>query len=126
MSGRYILQRGAIAPESGQEHDWGRLTFFTDEESTGVAGVTVGMARIQPTTENPLHVHPNCSEVILLLAGAVEHVVGEELVDLVAGDVLIVPAGTPHQARSVGQEPAEMVVVYNSGRRGFEVIAAPD
>jgi mannose-6-phosphate isomerase-like protein (cupin superfamily) len=36
--------------------------------------------------------------------------------------VLIVSPSVPHQARSVGSTAAEMVVVYNSGRRGFQVV----
>jgi mannose-6-phosphate isomerase-like protein (cupin superfamily) len=52
----------------------------------------------------------------------VEHVVGGDVVDLEAGDVLIVPAGVAHQARSVGSTLAEMVVVYDSGERGFQLV----
>jgi mannose-6-phosphate isomerase-like protein (cupin superfamily) len=122
MSQDYRLIRSALDPASGVKHPWGWLAFFSDEDSTGVEGVTVGMARIEPGEENPLHVHDNCSEIILLLKGSVEHVVGTEFVDLGPGDVLIVPPGTPHQARSVGPTPAEMVVVYNAGRRHFEAL----
>jgi mannose-6-phosphate isomerase-like protein (cupin superfamily) len=124
MSGApgYILRRGALDAGSGVEHPWGWLNFVSELATTRVDGVTVGMANIVPSSENPLHIHGNCSEIILLLSGSVEHVVGEQIVDLTAGDVLIVPPGVPHQARSVGSTPAEMVVVYNSGQRGFQVV----
>jgi len=120
MSG-YILRRGALDPDSGVAHPWGWLNLVSEVATTGIDGVTVGMARIEPGAENPLHIHGNCSEIILLLSGSVEHVVGEEVVELTAGDVLIVPQAVPHQARSVGTTAAEMVVVYNSGERGFEL-----
>jgi mannose-6-phosphate isomerase-like protein (cupin superfamily) len=118
----YTLRRGALDPASGVEHPWGSLNFVSERATTGVDGATVGMAKIIPGAENPLHIHDNCSEIILLLSGSVEHVVGGEIVDLTAGDLLIVPPGVPHQARSVGSTPAEMVVVYNSGERHFEVV----
>jgi len=118
----YTLRKGALDPASGVDHPWGWLNFVSDEVDTGVAGVTVGLARIEAGAENPLHIHGNCSEIILLLSGSVEHVVGEEIVDLTAGDVLIVPPAVPHQARSVGPTGAEMVVVYNSGQRDFQVV----
>jgi mannose-6-phosphate isomerase-like protein (cupin superfamily) len=121
----YILQRGALDPGSGVEHPWGWLNLVSEEATTGIDGVTVGMATIAPGSENPLHIHGNCSEIVLLFSGSVEHVVGDETVELNAGDVLIVPAGVPHQARSVGAISAEMVVVYNSGERGFRLADEP-
>jgi mannose-6-phosphate isomerase-like protein (cupin superfamily) len=122
MSEGYILRRGALDPAAAEKHPWGLLDFFSDEESTGVQGVTVGMARIDSGSENPLHIHDNCAEIILLLKGSLSHVVGNDVLDLNEGDMLIVPAGTPHQARSVGPATAEMVIVYNAGLRGFEVV----
>jgi mannose-6-phosphate isomerase-like protein (cupin superfamily) len=118
----YTLLPGALDPGSGLEHPWGWLNFVSEQATTGVDGVTVGMARIAAGSENPLHTHDNCSEIILLLNGAVDHVVGEEFVHLESGDVLIVPAAMPHQARSVGSSTAEMVVVYNAGERGFRLV----
>ena len=122
-TGDYIVRRGVLAPDFGDGHSWGRLGFFSDADTTGVDGVTVGMARIDPGESNPLHVHGNCTEIALILSGSVAHVVGDQVVDLAAGDMLIVPPGLPHQARSMGPGPAEMIVVYNSGRRGFEVLS---
>lgn len=121
----YILRRGALDPGSGMEHPWGWLNIVSDAATTGVENVTVGMARIEPGAENPLHIHGNCSEIILLLSGSVEHVVGKEMVELTTGDVLIIPAGVAHQARNVGSTRAEMVVVYDSGVRAFEVVDRP-
>jgi mannose-6-phosphate isomerase-like protein (cupin superfamily) len=120
----FILLPGALGRGSGDRHHWGWLNLVSEQATTGVDGVTVGMARIDPGAENPLHIHGNCSEVILLLNGSVEHVVGEEVVHLATGDVLIIPPAVPHQARSVGTTAAEMVVVYNSGQRGFQLADA--
>jgi mannose-6-phosphate isomerase-like protein (cupin superfamily) len=122
MNDPYLVRRAVIDPETGSSHSWGWLSFLADEETTGTSGVTVGTARIQPGAKNPLHKHPNCAEIILFLAGSVEHVVDTEVVEVAKGDMLIVPAGMPHRAHNVGSEPVEMIVIYNSGRRGFELV----
>ncbi len=123
--GRYLLREGALDPTTGVEQPWGWLNFVSELSTTGVDGVTVGTVRIEAGLANPLHIHGNCSEIILLMSGSVEHVVGDDLVVLQAGDLLIVPAGLAHRALSVGPEPAEMVVVYNSGERGFQLADQP-
>jgi mannose-6-phosphate isomerase-like protein (cupin superfamily) len=105
-----------------EEHPFGSLVWLSEEKTSAVAGVTVGRARIDPGKSNPLHFHANCSEIILLLQGSVDHVVGHERYQLVAGDLLIVPPGVPHQASSIGSDPADMIVVYNSGHRAFTVV----
>ncbi len=118
----YLVMRQALVPGSGSKQPWGWLNFVSDQDSTGVEGVTVGMARIEAGNENPLHIHGNCAEIMVLLSGTIEHVVGVDVVDIEAGDALIVPAGMPHQARNVGSSTAEMLVVYNAGRREFEAL----
>jgi mannose-6-phosphate isomerase-like protein (cupin superfamily) len=122
MSEAYLIRRGVVDFGTGSSQTWGWLNFLADEETTGTPGVTVGTARILSGAENPLHIHPNCDEIILFLAGNVEHAVGDETVALGGGDMLIVPAGMTHNARNVGSEPVEMVVIYNAGRRGFELV----
>lgn len=118
----FTLRRGVLDRESGVDHPWGWLGIFSDAATTGVDGVTVGMARIEPGAENPLHRHVGCAEIVLVLAGAIDHTVGEETVELDPGDMLVVPPGVPHQARSIGPTTAELVVVYNSGEHDFEVV----
>lgn len=120
-SSDFILRRDVVDPAEGIRQTWGWLNFLSDAESTGTAGVTVGSVRIEVGAENPLHIHPNCEEIILFQAGTVEHVVGTELVEVSAGDMLIVPAGTAHKARNIGSYPVEMIVIYNAGKRGFEL-----
>ena len=122
MTDGYLIRRGVVDFGTGSSQPWGWLNFVADEETSDTPGVTVGTARILPGAENPLHIHPNCDEIILFLTGKVEHAVGEEMVVLGGGDMLIVPAGMTHNARNVGSEPVEMVVIYNAGRRGFELV----
>jgi quercetin dioxygenase-like cupin family protein len=58
------------------------------------------------------HTHPG-EEIIYVLAGTIVYdVEGKPPVTLKAGDVLFIPAGTVHAARSVGNETASELATY--------------
>lgn len=54
------------------------------------------------------HVHPHQSESHEVLEGELGLVLAGEERRLAAGDVLVVPAGTPHRLVALGQEPARV------------------
>jgi mannose-6-phosphate isomerase-like protein (cupin superfamily) len=80
----------------------------------------VGMIRQrqQAGGKNPLHTH-NCEEVMLQTAGRVSVMVGEQQVELRAGDVLVIPADTLHQIENTGSEEAEWLLIWPAGARFF-------
>jgi len=47
------------------------------------------------------HTHPG-EEIIYVLEGTLEYEIGGHSVTVKAGDVLFVPAGTPHSAKNIG------------------------
>ena len=100
---------------------WGTIGWLTDRSRHGV-DATVGYVEIHPGESNPLHVHANCSEILVLLEGQISHVVADEVVELEPHDLLVVPAGTPHRAENVGSSTAKMIVVYDDGSRSFEAV----
>lgn len=56
------------------------------------------------------HVHPFQTERFNMLDGTIEFRVGGETVQAAAGDELIVPPGTPHRFRNVGDEEARFLL----------------
>jgi quercetin dioxygenase-like cupin family protein len=62
----------------------------------------------------PLHVHHNEDETFYVLEGEVTFVVGEERIDLAAGDYLFGPRDVPH-AYVVSSERARMLVTASPG-----------
>jgi len=98
---------------------WGSLTWIASRAIGNTEGVTVGRVTIRKGENNPRHSHRNCEEVLYLLAGELDHTVGEENVHLMPGDTLVVPAGIFHNARSVGDVDADMIVTYSAGDRDF-------
>ena len=102
------------------ERSWGSLTWLAGAEINGSEGLTLGRVVIRKGCSNPRHGHINCDEVLYLLAGKLRHTAADETVTMEPGDTLLIPAGTFHDATSIGDVDAEMIVAYSSGRRDFQ------
>ena len=98
--------------------DWGTLTWLASKGISNSA-VTVGRVTIKPGKSNPRHCHDTCEEVLYLLQGKLLHTIGEEKVEMCAGDTLVVPPGVMHNAFNTGEDEADMMVAYSSGDRDF-------
>ena len=69
------------------------------------------IVEIAPGATAPLHTHPG-EEIIYILEGTLEYEIGGKLSRVKAGDVLFVPAGTPHLARNVGTGRGAELATY--------------
>ena len=100
------------------EADWGCLTWYASGELGNSDEMTVGKCVIRPGCENPLHSHPNCSEVLVVLQGKIVHTIewGQE-VELDQGDVITLPPDLSHKARNVAGEDAILFIAFSSGNR---------
>ena len=100
------------------EADWGCLTWYASGKLGNSDEVTVGKCVIRPGCENPLHSHPNCSEILIVLQGKVAHTIeGGEEIELDQGDVITLPANLPHRARNVAEEDAVLLIAFSSADR---------
>jgi mannose-6-phosphate isomerase-like protein (cupin superfamily) len=108
-----------VASKRRIDEDWGSLTWLASRSMGNSPGLTFGRVVIRRGKANPRHSHPNCDEVLYLLAGRLEHSLGSDKVMMEAGDTLVVPAGCAHNALSVGDVDADMIVAYSSGERQF-------
>lgn len=102
------------------EEEWGSLTWVASGQIGNTDNITLGRVVIKKGYSNPPHCHSGCEEVLYLLRGRLEHTLGDEVFTVEAGDVITLPPGVYHAARSVGDEDAEMIVVYNSATRDFQ------
>jgi len=59
----------------------------------------------------PMHTHPG-EEIIYVIEGTLEYEIGGKPARVKAGDVLFVPAGTPHLARNVGSTNGAELATY--------------
>jgi len=101
------------------EEEWGSLTWLAGAKYGNAEGLTLGRVVIKRGCSNPRHGHATCEEVLYLMAGELEHSIGNQVVRLRAGDTLTVPAGVFHNARSVGTVDADMIVAYSLATRDF-------
>lgn len=102
-----------------QEYPWGWIRWLMNADLDPQSTMTLGVVEVRAGQSNPAH--GNCDEILYVLSGSCEHRVGNEVVVLKAGDVMRIPAGVPHSAKTFDQ-PMRAVVVYNTGRREFTVV----
>ncbi len=99
---------------------WGSLTWLGSPQIGNLKDMTVGRVVIKKGQSNPRHAHGNCEELLYLLKGRLEHTMGSEKIILNPGDTLTVAPGVFHNAMSIGEEDADMMVCYSSGVRDFQ------
>jgi len=104
------------------EEDWGWLCWMMNSKIDPGSEMTFGLAQVNPGHRNPMHIHPNCEEHLYMLSGSCEHVLGDQVCTLNAGDMIRIPRGVPHYAKTKGDEPMKAVIVYSSGDRQFVAV----
>jgi mannose-6-phosphate isomerase-like protein (cupin superfamily) len=106
-----------LKEQPAQPYPWGEIHWLMSNKLDPDANQTFGIVRINAGQKNALHLHPNCEELLYVLSGDGESVVGDKKVPLHPGDLLRVPAGVYHQATVTSTEPMVAVISYSSGDR---------
>jgi mannose-6-phosphate isomerase-like protein (cupin superfamily) len=96
---------------------WGTLQWLCNAHLQPGAAQTVGICHIHAGQRNPVHYHPNCEEVLYLLAGSGDHSLDGQIVPLKAGAVVRIPAGVRHNLANTGQETILCLIAFSSGQR---------
>jgi quercetin dioxygenase-like cupin family protein len=112
--------RGGLTPAGKVVVDpqaWGRLEWMVSGAIGNSDTMTVGRCTIDPGQQNPPHYHPNCDEVLHVVSGTIDHRLGDEQLPMSAGDTISIPAGTVHNARNVGSEPAILMIAFSTPDR---------
>jgi quercetin dioxygenase-like cupin family protein len=109
--------------EEGQlvEYPWGWIRWLMSSEIDPGAPMTFGVVQVEANQDNPFHLHSNCEEYLYVVSGSCEHRIGDEWVALKAGDLVRIPAGVSHRART-REEPMRAVIVYSAGARDFTAV----
>ncbi len=95
---------------------WGWIRWLMSTKIEPGAEMTFGIVHVEPNQRNPMHVHPNCEEILHVLSGSCEHLIGEKWLKLKAGDTVRIPRGVRHVART-RDEPMRAVITYSTGNR---------
>ncbi|MCX7018129.1 MAG: cupin domain-containing protein [bacterium] len=121
-----LLRTCGQARESQTAQSWGSLQWLASSGIGNSDHMTLGRVIIKRGYSNPRHSHPGCDEILHLLRGRLQHSLGSDTVKLDAGDTLVIERGVAHNAVSVGDEDAEMIVAYPTGHRDFRPETAAD
>lgn len=97
--------------------EWGTLTWLCNAKLSPGAAQTVGLCHIHPGRRNPVHFHPNCEEVLYMLAGTGQHSFDGKSIELRAGMTIRIPVGVKHNLMNTGNEPIVCLIAFNSGER---------
>lgn len=106
-----------IAALSTETFEWGTLTWLCNAKLSPGAAQTVGLCHIHPGRGNPVHYHPNCEEVLYMLAGTGQHSLDSESIELRTGMTIRIPVGMKHNLTNTGDEPIVCLIAFNSGER---------
>ena len=108
-----------ISSDSCQNIDteWGRLEWFANSEIGNSSELTVGRCIIKPGEKNPMHHHPNCSEVLVVQKGEIRHAADGDSFAMKEGDVITIPAGVVHNAENTGNDDAVLMIAFSSADR---------
>ncbi len=100
-----------------EKFPWGNLKWICNGRLSPGAVQTIGLSEIPPGMTNPVHFHPNCEEVLYVLAGQCRHTVDGQAVDLKAGMMIRIPAKVKHNLTNTGKEPLRCLMSFSAGDR---------
>lgn len=100
-----------------EPQEWGRLEWMVSGALGNSDTLTVGKCFIRPGQSNPVHHHPNCDEVLHVISGRIRHRVGDEYIEMTAGDTISIPQGSIHNATNIGDEQCELLICFDTASR---------
>jgi quercetin dioxygenase-like cupin family protein len=94
-------------------------TFVSAEQ--GAVSLTVKEVELHPGWEGRLHTH-STDEAIMVLAGAVQLIIGDELQTVRAGCTLFAPPNVPHKLVNKLWIPVRLLVMYPTTDQATEYL----
>ena len=86
---------------------------FLVSQRDGATSLTIKEVELHPGWEGRLHTHPT-DVAIMVMAGAVQIVLDDELTTVRAGCTLLAPPGVPHKLINQLWVPVRVLVTYPS------------
>jgi quercetin dioxygenase-like cupin family protein len=87
---------------------------FPISSVAGAASTAVVYFELEPGAHTGMHTD-SAEEIVLILSGRAEAIVGDERGELSAGGMGLVPALVPHDVRNIGEETVRVVGFFSSG-----------
>jgi quercetin dioxygenase-like cupin family protein len=110
----HLTERDLVAVSS-ETDETRRIRFdFPISSLAGAASTAVVYFELEPGEHTGMHTD-SAEEVVLILSGTAEAIVGDERGELTAGGLGLVPALVPHDVRNIGEETVRVVGFFSSG-----------
>jgi quercetin dioxygenase-like cupin family protein len=87
---------------------------FPISSVAGAASTAFVYFELEPGEHTGMHTD-SAEEIVLILSGRAEAIVGDERGELSAGGLGLVPALVPHDVRNIGEETVRVVGFFSSG-----------
>lgn len=100
---------------------WCQVEEFVTPDNAGSDDLYLCRATFPPGEAHLFHYHPGREEIIFVLEGQAEQWVGETKKILKAGEMALIPAGTPHMTLNPGPDTLKFLAILNN-IRGTEPI----
>ncbi len=100
-----------------EQSAWGTLQWVCNKKLMPGSAQTVGLATTLPGKHNPVHYHPNCEEVLYVIAGQGVHSYDGRTIVLKAGMTIRIPAKVKHNLVNTGRAPLRTLISFSSGDR---------
>ncbi|WP_067890401.1 cupin domain-containing protein [Nocardia vaccinii] len=99
---------------------------YADHDTTG--GALSGNRAYLPAGQDgpPPHFHTTSAELFFMLGGRLRVLAGQEIMDIVEGDFLLVPAGMTHAWAAPDDSPADVLVIFTPGIERFDYFRLGD
>ena len=111
---RFMVRRDSVPTYISEPGSIG-MTILLDEASVG-SDVGLSLGTFLPGASVAEHVHEGAAEILYIMSGEMELVIGGTTVIAREGSAVYIPPDSPHSARvSAGIEPVEVVQVYSPG-----------
>ncbi len=78
----------------------------------GAQSLWVGHLEVDPGAAITTHIHPDTEEAMVIVAGELEAVLGDEVVTLGPGDTVLAPAGVKHGFVNRSGNKAALLAVF--------------
>ena len=112
MAAAATMVAGALTPHVAQAPGLTRTDLSRNDLSVSGREAIQVLVRFAPGVIAPNHTHPG-EEIVYVVEGALEYALaGRPPVTLKVGDVLFIPAGTPHAVKNVGNGSAAELATY--------------
>lgn len=99
-----------------------RIVFLRTAQETGGALLEMEDFWARTDHQTPEHVHPAMEERWEVIAGEVRFAIDGVTQMAAQGDTVLAPPGTPHSARNVGPEPAQLRIQMRPALRWQEFV----